>query len=236
MKKIAIFVEGLTEELFAEKLLLELAGKQKLVIEKRVAYGGGANIPKRTVKVFQAARLAPETRYFALIFNCKHDERVASDIRDRYQSLIQAGHTQIIGIRDVYPLDRSKINTLRHQLALRIPTKPVSVAFILGILETESWFIAEHTHFQNVHHNLNFPAVCTALGYDPSSYDIQLRDHPALDLHSTYSQVGLTYHKNLTDIRRTVNALDYAEIFLTVANRFPDLQNLVNCLDSFLAA
>ncbi len=42
--------------------------------------------------------------------------QVKSDIVDNYNSLIREGYSSIIGIRDVYPIERAKIEDLRRGL------------------------------------------------------------------------------------------------------------------------
>ena len=47
MKKLAVFVEGQTEQLFVERLLEEAAGKKQICIEKRQAFGGRPTVRRR---------------------------------------------------------------------------------------------------------------------------------------------------------------------------------------------
>lgn len=232
MKKIAIFVEGLTEQLFVEQLLLKIVGQKHLVIHKAKATGGKTK--RRHVSIIEASTPTDTCRYLALIVDSSGDSRVASDIRERYQSLAQAGHSAIIGIRDVYPNTRAQIFQVRQQCAFRVPQAPIPVYFILGVMETESWFIAEHTHFAQIDKLLTPAATAAALTYDPASYDIQLREHPAQDLDTAYKTVGCRYIKRRDNIQRTVEVLDYAEVYLNVSTRFPDLKLLVGCIDAFL--
>ena len=81
MKKLAVFVEGQTEQLFIEKLLEEAAGKNNISIEKRQALGGQS--AKRKLKLIEASKRDSDHKYFAQIIDCGSDENVKSDIRDR---------------------------------------------------------------------------------------------------------------------------------------------------------
>src|SRR5881296_1682184 len=101
MRRLAIFVEGLTEELFAETLLREVAGDRGLDIEKRRASGG--KIAKRTLTLLSAPPGSSSPEFFALIHNCGADNQVKSDIRDNYANLVSKGYKTIIGMRDAYP-------------------------------------------------------------------------------------------------------------------------------------
>jgi hypothetical protein len=54
MNKLAIFVEGQTEQLFVEKLILEVAGENNVRIEKRKVTGG--TTCKRRMKLIEAVK------------------------------------------------------------------------------------------------------------------------------------------------------------------------------------
>lgn len=61
MRKIAIFVEGQTEQIFIEKLLIEAARKRNISIEKRQASGGQS--AKRRLRLIEASAPSSSHRY-----------------------------------------------------------------------------------------------------------------------------------------------------------------------------
>ncbi len=69
MNKLAIFVEGKTEQLFAERLLLEIADKKNIHIEKCELTGGNRYPRKR----LHFRRLNDGKKYFAYIVDCHSD-------------------------------------------------------------------------------------------------------------------------------------------------------------------
>jgi len=233
MNKLAIFVEGQTEQVFVERLLVEIAGAKNVRIEKRKATGGKKS--GRRMRLVEASAPDPAERYFVLIVDCGEDERVKSDIAERYDQLVRSGYQAIIGIRDVYPQKREDIPKLRQGLRYRIRTVPIEVLFVLAVMETEAWFIAEHTHFERIGNELTLERIRAEIGFDPSTDDIQSRDHPAEDLHSIYGLIGLAYKKSKVHVQRTVNVLDYETIYLELGQKFEDLQRLVDHLDLFLS-
>ena len=189
MKKLAAFVEGQTEQLFIEKLLEEAAGKRRIAIEKRQASGGQSG--KRTFRFLHATTTAAEQQYYAQIIDCGTDNRVKSDVVENYDGLVSTGFQTIFAIRDVYPsIAFSDIPSLRTGLRLRVKTKPVEVKFILGIMEIETWFIAEYTHFQRLDSRLTPERIQSQLGFDPRSDDIQLRDRKSTRLNSSHSRAS----------------------------------------------
>ncbi len=233
MNKLAIFVEGQTEQIFVKQLLEEIAGAKKIRIETRKASGGRKG--KRRLHLLQASRLDSGERFFVMIVDCGQDERVPSEIRDRYDGLVKAGYQAIIGIRDVYPEKREAIPKLRQYLPYRIRTDPVEVLFVLAVMEIEAWFIAEHTHFRRISEMLTMERIRAANGFDPSTDDVTLRDHPAADLDNIYRLTGYRYRKSKTHVERTVNVLDYAKVYLELGERLNDLQQLVDHIDVFLS-
>ena len=233
MKKLAVFVEGQTEQLFIEKLLEEAAGKNNIAIEKRQAFGGRST--KRTLKVIEAKKRDSHHKYFAQIVDCGTDNRVKSDISERYDGLVAAGFGAIVGIRDVFPeFSYGDIPSLRRGLRLYLKTNPLEVKLVLGVMEIETWFIAEHTHLQKIDSSLTPDLIKSKLGFDPSINDIQLRPHPTEDLNNIYRLAGMIYAKNRRTVHRTVSVLDYERLYLELPSRLPDLKILVDAINQFL--
>lgn len=233
MKKLAIFVEGATEVAFLKRLLCELMDARKLRIESFKATGG--NRTPRTITRVQASAQSPAQTFYVQVVDAGTDNRVASDIRENYDGLVRSGFETIIGIRDVYPVPRADLSNLRRGLTFKLRTKPIEVIFVLGVMETEAWFLAEHTHYQRIHPNLGIDRIRRAVLFDPSVDDMQLRNLPHDDLHNIYALEGLAYKKSRIQVQRTVQALDYSSIYLGHAARFPDIRTLVASLDSFFS-
>ena len=234
MNRLAIFVEGQTEQVFAEKLLLEIAGAKDIRIEKRKASGGRRG--KRSIRRVEASAVDSDQHYYALIVDCGQDERVASDIREQYDQLTKKGYQAIVGIRDVYPFAREDTPRLRRGLRYQVRTKPVEVLFVLAVMEIEAWFIAEHTHFGRVDPELTMDRIRREIRFDPTVDDVESRDRPAEDLNLIYQLVGKAYNKGKTNVERTVDALDFTTVYLELGQRIDDLQKLVDQIDAFLAA
>jgi hypothetical protein len=214
MKKLAVFVEGQTEQQFIEKLLLEIAGANKVRFEKKKAVGKilireGASAPH------------PDQKYYVQIINCSADNRVKSEIRDNYQSLVKQNFSAIIGLRDVYPELRKNIPALQRLLYAYIKTKPVRPELVLSIMEIEAWFLAEHKHFEKISSALTMNRIKAALGFDPSKDDMEMRDHPAKDLDDVYRLAGFRYTKSSANSARTIRQLDYADIYIELIKKLP---------------
>jgi hypothetical protein len=232
--KIAIFVEGQTEQLFAERLIEEIAGRKRVTITKRRAVGGGQS-GARKITTLETSN-GVNNRYFAVLVDCGADNRVKSDIRDNYDKLVDAGFGFIIGIRDVYPdFSHSEIPKLRSGLNYKLKTVPVQVLFVLGIMEIEAWFMSEYTHFERLNAELTIPRIRTQFGFDPSHDNLELRDRPAEDLKRIYSLANISYDKKKANTSLTLNTLSYETLYLTLPARIPDLKALIEHVDQFLS-
>jgi hypothetical protein len=231
MNKLAIFVEGQTELLFMDKLLSEIANANDLLVEHYNALGKFTNFTMtRALK-----RGNPNAQHYVQIVDCHSDTTVKSSILERYSNLATAGFWAAIGIRDVFPKNlHAQINSLRAGMAYGISTNPVRVEFILGVMEVEAWFIAEHTHFERISPLLTNPRIVATVGFDPITANLELRPNPADDLDRIYRFAGMAYTKKRRNCERTVNNLDCALMYCDVVNRFSDFRNLIQIIDGFL--
>ncbi len=229
MKKLAIFVEGYTEVIFLKRLLPEICGAHNIIIDHSVIKGGGRS-PKKITQVI-ATKASETERYYVLIYDCMGDKLVAQRIREEHLYLTESGYSKIIGLRDVRPdFTHADIPKLEINLTKYIKTKLIPVEFILSVMETESWFLSEHTHFERIDPALSIQLIKTALGFDPSFDDMQLRLNPKDDLNNCYNLVGKNYIKPNP---MTVDALDYPYIYLTLQNKINHLQKLILSIDEF---
>ena len=235
MNKLAVFVEGQTEQIFVEELLLAVAGEKKIRIEKRRASGGSTQ--RRVHRLTGVSATREDQQYYALIVDCGADNRVKSDIRDQYEGLISSGYSMIIGIRDVYPdFKREEIFKLREGLRYRLRTKPVEVVFVLGVMEVETWFIAEHTHFARLSSRLTRQFIKGNRGFDPTVDDPEQLQQPSRDLDAIYSLAGYRYNKSKATVQRTVELLSYESIYLKqTGHTIRDLNALIDSIDTFLS-
>jgi hypothetical protein len=232
MDKLAVFVEGQAEQIFVERLLSAVAGARRIHIDSVQAYGG--RISPRTWVEVEAHRPDPMKKYYVIIYDCMGDGKVLSDIRDHYENLISQGFKDIIGIRDVSPRSADEIPMIRDNFDYFVPKRPVRPLLVLAIMEIESWFIGEHTHFERYDSSLSSARVNACLGYDPASCDLEAIPSPVADLKKVYGLVGKGYSKSRKQVERTVDHLDYSRYYDDLRLRLPDLANLIAHVNSFL--
>ncbi len=148
-------------------------------------------------------------------------------MRENYQT--------IIGIRDVFPTLRDNIQKLREGFAWHLRIDPVEPLLVLEIMEIEAWFLAEHSHFLQIHPSLTIDRIKQSFEFDPSIDDMQLRDHPSKDLEDIYFLENIAYHKTREHVERTVNILDFGIITKKLTLGIRDLGNLVNTIRHFFS-
>jgi hypothetical protein len=232
MHKLAIFVEGHTEVVFIARLIEEVAGKNKVLIEHREIRGGTST--RRTFGVVRGAQPDTSRKYFVLIVDCGGDRQVKARILEEHENLTRAGYAKIIGLRDVRP-DYTYLELARLEAGLPkyIKSSLIPVEFVLAVMEIEAWFLAETSHFTRIDPGIKLAAVPLLLGFDPESDDLEKRPTPAADLAKCYDLGGKAYQKDAA--LDTVEALDYARMYLDVRIRFRHLDRLISSLEAFLA-
>ena len=234
MNKLAVFVEGYTDVVFVEKLVVEIAGEQNVLIERREIRGGGARSGiRRTFAQVSAARPGTGQKYYVLIVDCGGDHLVKTRIIEEHENFDRGGYQKIIGLRDVRPdFTHADIPRLRRGLAHQIRTSLIPVEWVLAILEVEAWFLTEATHFPRIDPAITTAAIQATLGFNPETDPMDLRPTPADDMNDCYQIGGQVYQKG--NAPTTVNALDIAAVYLELTERIPDLKNLCASISTFL--
>jgi hypothetical protein len=230
MKRIAIFVEGQTEQIFVNKLLIEIAGQKNLAIELMKFSGKGKakiQIPHSNL----ATSTAPS--HGVLIYDCGGDEGVKTRILEEYQSLFEQNYLEVIGIRDLYPL--TDLEKLENRLSNGLPT---NTSIVVAVNEIEAWFLADYEHFTQIDAALTKVFIqlkSAVLGFDPYVDDPIARPQPSRDLNAIYQLAGKSYTKKKKNAERTIECLDYAQIYVTFKPKIAKLGEFISKIDLFLS-
>lgn len=222
-KKLAVFVEGLTEQEFVIRLLKELAGKRGITFNVQKQHKGHLS--------FVELRSHPNPDAEVLIANCDTDNQVKSQIAEQYCSLNKAGYSLIIGLRDVHPLTHLDIPKLLKYMSTGLPHDGAPIHLHLAILEVEAWFLEELTHFERIAPNIT-KADLSASGFDSEKIRAFDLEHPAKVLDDIYKRAGKRYTKQRNRIQRTIDALSYEEVYVKVRPKAPSLDGLIGSLEA----
>jgi hypothetical protein len=227
-KKLAVFVEGQTEQIFLERLIKEIAGEHNVYFALR-NYG-----EHKIVNFKQIVQEGQEAKYFVLLYDCQGDGQVKSKIRDERESLEKADYSVIIGLRDLYPESFAALSALERNLRYGLPTKGIPIHIVIALTEVEAWFLQDSYHYTSISDLLDPATFKATFGFDPAVDSAEQVHHPSGLLAAIYASVGEEYLKSRASVQRTVNALDVDQLVLTTAAQIPKFHELVQHVDNFL--
>jgi hypothetical protein len=240
MKKIAIFVEGETELEFVSKFLKKVIGQKNIAIDSYKCFGGKKT--NRWDELLAKSSITDE-KYYALIYVSGTDNQVNHDIKRKYPTLKAQGFNQIIGLRDLRGEQNGREMSLtdlpKLELASKVVEKhcsPLPTYIVIAVMEIETWFLAEINHYACIDAKLTKTKILSKidnLGFNPYSEDLTLRLKPAEDLKNLYQIVGKSYSKKRVHRDRTIECLDYTNIYINLKNRIVKLKELVIEIDKF---
>lgn len=232
-KKLAIFVEGQTEQFLIEELIKRAAGTKNVLINKTKLFGGKKHGSPRILQIEAALE---DVQYYVLIIDSTHDQRVKSDILEQYNGLVKAGYQKIIGVRDArdeHEIKISEVEKLRRGLVNGLPNGSVPILFVISIMEIEAWFMAEYFHFPQIHSGITVERIKEKFEIDVINDDLSTRKHPSADLSNIYWLENIPYEKRGKIVSNIVSKLDLVFFKNTVGAKFSDLKTLHTELDLF---
>lgn len=215
MKKIAIFVEGLTETIFVFKLIEYYYGyKEGLIIPPPIEIKG----KNRIVKAYK--EIDAEPAYYVLIYNSGEDRRVVSDILQNADNMLNNQQfNMIIGLRDLYPDSCANLDKIEASIASTlssiVPNNSVKVH--LAVTEIEAWFLADFAVFERIDTALDVNNIQQITNIRIDQVDPEKTiNHPAKFIDSIFKSVGKRYRKHRDEIYEIVSKLDLDFLFLEV--------------------
>ena len=237
IKKLAIFVEGHTESYFIKNLLESYFEYNTVAIEINNFYGG--KTCSRTIQFVSSTPVTTDTQIEVIIYNSCNDTKVTSDLCEQYESLKNAGYTQFICIRDLYPLVYSKKSQLEASVNRHMAKNGIlssDVEYIIATMEVETWFIAETNHYLAMDNTLTIDTIKNngVLDFNSSlDYEKDILE-PAKKLDEIYRIVSLRYTKNQEELKAIVENFDFTNLYINVRNDIPSLNQLYKTLDNFI--
>jgi len=232
MKKLAVFVEGLTEQILVRHLLQTVLDRNRIAIQT-VKITGGHNV-RMSFTVMRAAHVEKDTDYYVLVYDCGGETNVKSYMMAHRSKLVSSGYQMILGLRDVYPnFERREIGMLIKGLNYQLPQKGARTRIQLAIMETEAWFLGEYRHLKKVSRKLTPEYIEKHLGFNPKTGNMEDRDHPSEDMKAVYRLVGHDYTKKRDRLNAVVGKIDFNYFTHGLAKRMPSLGKFVRELELF---
>lgn len=232
MRKLAIFVEGLTEQILVRQLLQAVLGQNKIAIQT-VKITGGHNI-RMSFTVMRAAHVERHTDYYIMVYDCGGETNVKGYMLAHRAKLVSSGYTMIMGLRDAYPnFTRNEVPKLLRGLNHKLPQKRAATHIYLAVMETEAWFLGEYKHLKKVSGKLTPRYIEKRLRFNPQTENMEERDHPSADLKAVYQLVGHDYTKKRDKLNAVVRKLDFYHFTHGLADSMPSLAVFVAALERF---
>lgn len=238
MKKVAFFVEGQTEADFVVKYLKEITSKKGLVTVREGK--GGKKFPRVFTQTYQDGESGRD--YQIDIYVSGADNRVNSDILDNLNTLGRSGFELVIGLRDLRGQKNDQtaftladLPTVENVTRMMFSGKNPPVKSSIAVMEVETWFMAETNHYQTIDPMLTetvIKANIATTGVDPYIDDLTQVVQPAETLDAIYKLVGKSYDKTATVRQATVDALDYANLYINVPARLAKFDEFARMIDS----
>ena len=232
MKKVAIFTEGQSEQIFIRHLLLQTIDCSKISFKCLRLYAG-KTVPAR----FDFPN--PHAEVSFLIINVGQDEKVLSVIKEREKDLIRKGFERIIGLRDMYSeeyLKRSP-NEINNSVieafiyvwnsTIQNMSDPYKIIMHIAVMELEAWFLAIYHIFERINSLLSVEYIESELGINLANIDPQTEFFkPSEEVNRIFQLVGLQYKKKEHDVESIcskINNDDISNVFENGrCNKFKD--------------
>ena len=212
MFKVAIFVEGQTEQIFIKELLYQIFGYQSLKV---------SNVRKRGKNIFLTLEREEDSTehhdYEFLLVDVGNDEKVTSAVLENVANMSREGFQKVLGLRDLYPNNRDQEAEIRRSIDRIVNRSSQSkrMKIFLAIMETEAWFLADPNLFQKINHKLTKEYILSELEYDLENIDPQIYfNHPAKIINDIYQLADLKYQKRKGDCYKIAKNLDYNYLYL----------------------
>lgn len=211
MRKVAIFVEGQTEQIFVRECLLRLWDYHNIQLECRTLF---------TDHQYNHAEYDfpnPGAGFHFEIINVGNDNAVLPRILRREQYLWNQGFELILGLRDMYSRDYRELNAdrpgkINPELIQRFlqgtattinekSIRPDKIVIHFAIMEVEAWFLGMYQYFARHHAALHPVHIQAGLAVDLQDCDPESEFyHPTYTLNAIYRLIGQQYGKSRGEI------------------------------------
>ncbi len=216
--KIAIFVEGLTEEIFVTALLRKCFRDGAIQVKSTKLRGRTRQITFKFLA--DSPQYAP---HFCLLVESPNDSTVLSDLKENYPTMREKGFTAFLGLRDLKSdaFDRfgEQIIQSARGTVDRFKTRD-DVFFHFAKMETEAWFLAEPSVFERLDRRLTLDRIEQEIGTNLEEVDPQEEiSNPAQIVRRIHVLAGLRYRKRKSELHRLVSRLDWEELCISAKEK-----------------
>lgn len=231
MKKMCIFVEGQTEQIFIKKLIEEIASVKKVNVKLSTARGG-----EKSVRVQNDIFIEIEPKkYFVQIVDSGNENSVMSDVLENVKRLKESDFVKVLGLRDLFPKTLEELPKMKSANERLVKNLELEAKVMITVREIETWFLKEYTHFEKIDTRLTLDYI-RSLGYDLENDDLEENENyhaPTEIMRQIYKSLNKEYSKKKNRVEYLVEKLDYEKIYLELYIKLKSLNELLKELNSF---
>jgi hypothetical protein len=218
LKKIAIFAEGQTEQIFVREFLLRVLDPAKLSFEC-------LELKAHRFSVVPYKYANPHAEIHFMIIDVHGDEGVLSSVREREKDLIEkSGYERIIAMRDMYTEAYIKRSPGRiddsvtedfirsHNAIIQNMTYPSQIRLHFAIMEVEAWFLGMYNLFSKVDPILTVEYIREKLNIDLTITDPQKEYYrPSQQVSMICELCGRSYSKRKDEVESICSNMESAD-------------------------
>lgn len=238
-KKTAVFVEGLTEQIFVREMLYAWYGYDTNKL-------GLKCYSLRADKFFDAPYDLGtlESEHYYQIVNVGNDESVLSKMIREVGMLQNKGYSTIIGLRDMYgdnykrlsqsslilpELNEKFINGAQEVINQHNLQQTTHIRF--AVMEIESWFLGMETLFSSIDQSLTTEEIKQQTNIDLTQDPETTTFHPYVSLCKILDLKGIKYKKHESDISSLISNLSKVDYELLLdSGKCPSFKSFLTLL------
>jgi hypothetical protein len=234
LKKVAIFVEGLSELILVQRLLL-IIGESSVSYKTFELHCNDLRKPESDSLAMYDYK-NPSANIEFLIIKANNDEKVVSAIKERAEGLIKQGYMNILGLRDMYSERYAKtskgfINNQTTDDFIKGVNSIIQdmdchdkIKIFFAIMEVEAWFLSTWEIFEKIDSSLTYSCIKTKLKFD-SKLDPRIYYRPSREV----KKILKDYDKSKGKVCKIVNKLEIEHINKVIEdNRCKEYEDFID--------
>jgi hypothetical protein len=224
MKKIAVFLEGQSEQIFVRELLRRTCDPNRISFECR-------QLRSDSMKKARFDYPNPIAEVHFLLVDVGSDEKVLSAVKEREAHLFRMGFERIIALRDMYSaeyhkrspnvIDEAVIQDFVSGALTTISSMsaPQAIRVHFSVMELEAWLLAMYRLFERIDPKLTVDFIETELGFRLPDVDPQKLFYRPADVLDRIMQLAeRSYRKSRGDVESICRRIDLDDISCATAN------------------
>jgi hypothetical protein len=214
MKRVAIFTEGQSEQIFVRNFLMKLIDNAKISFECLKLLAG-------TVRPVRYNFTSPSATIHFMIIDVANDAGVIDAIKNREQGLLSAGYQRVVGLRDMYcaVYDKRSAGKIDQTVSRQIEeailgeinqmSQPERISVFFEVMEFEAWILGMYNLLGKIEPRLSVENIKNTMGIDLHDIDPQTEFYrPYQILKEILGMAEIEYKKRFGDTEKLTALMD----------------------------